>query len=61
MSKLDVKQINLNRRVMEDSTIESPYNAVLEDSDCDLPEQLFDRMPPDNVGHLPKSEKNRSK
>lgn len=61
MAKLDVNQINENRRVMEDSTIESPYVAVMSDTENDIPEKLFDSMPPDRVGFLPSNEKNRSK
>lgn len=61
MAKLDVNQINENRRVMEDSTIESPYVAVMSDTENDIPGKLFDSMPPDRVGFLPSNEKNRSK
>jgi hypothetical protein len=59
--RIDVDQINRNRRIMEDSTIDSPYIAPLEDSDADFPEMLFDRVPGDRVGHLPPNEKNRNK
>lgn len=59
--RIDTDQINKNRRLMNDSTVESPYNAVLEDSDSDLPEMLYDRVPGDRVGLMPSNEKQRSK
>jgi hypothetical protein len=62
MAKLDVKQINENRRIMDDSTIESPYVVDLSDTEFDIPEMLFaDNMPNDNVGFMPSNERNRSK
>lgn len=59
--RIDIDQINRNRRVMEDSTIDSPYIFPLEDSDADFPEYLYDRVPGDRVGLLPPNEKNRNK
>ena len=61
VGRIDVDQINTNRRIMQDSTIDSPYVQPLEDSDADFPEFLFDRVPGDRVGLLPPNEKNRSK
>jgi hypothetical protein len=60
MADLDSKQINKNRRVMDESTIESPYVPSLGDSDSDLPERLFeDNLPTDKVGFMPPNERNR--
>lgn len=59
MSRIDVGQINRNRRVSEDDVLESPLNAVMEDCDADFPEKLFDEMPGDRVGFLPSNEKKR--
>ncbi len=61
MAKLDVDQINENRRVMADSTVESPYNVLMDDTADDIPERLFDSMPRDKVGLMPSNERNRSK
>lgn len=57
MSKIDEAQLNRNRRVMAESTVESPYNAVMEDSTTDIPEHLFDSVPKDTSGLLPPSTK----
>jgi hypothetical protein len=62
MAKLNVEQINENRRIMEGSTIDSPYVALMDDTADDIPERLFDdNMPADKVGLMPPNEKNRSK
>jgi hypothetical protein len=61
MAKIDVQRINKNRRLMENSTIDSPYCPQIEDCDADYGEQLYGNMPPDKVGFLPANEKNRSK
>jgi hypothetical protein len=61
MAKIDVSQINENRRVMEDSTIDSPYVTVMSDTENDIPERLFDSAPEDRVGFMPANEKNRGK
>ena len=53
MAKLDTAQINKNRRVMADSTIESPYNAVIEDGDADYGERLYDQLPEDPLKQIP--------
>ena len=61
MPRIDVEQINQNRRISEDDVMDSPLNAVMEDCDADFPEMLFDRLPGDRVGLLPPNEKKRSK
>jgi hypothetical protein len=62
VAKLDVEQINKNRKEMDDSTIESPYVDTFADSDCDIPQRLFDsNMPADNVGFMPPNERKRGK
>lgn len=59
--KIDIRQIDTNRRIMADSTVESPYNAVFDDTGADFPEMLYDRVPGDKIGLLPPNEKERSK
>lgn len=54
--RIDVKQINRNRAVMEDSTIDSPYVAHFQDCDADFPERLYDNLPGDHVGFMPPTE-----
>ncbi len=61
MSRIDLDQINKNRRVMENSTVDSPYVAHIEDSDADYGEKLYDNVPGDRVGLMPPNEKNRNK
>ena len=53
MARIDVQQINRNKAVMQDSTVDSPYVAHFEDSDADFPERLYDNLPTDRVGLLP--------
>ena len=55
-----IKQIKRNRSVMEDSTIQSPYEPQIGDSDADYGEKLYDQMPQDKVGFMPSNEKKRS-
>jgi hypothetical protein len=60
VAKLDVNQIDKNRRTMDDSTIESPYVPSLSDADSDFQERLYgSNMPVDKVGFMPPNEKNR--
>jgi hypothetical protein len=63
MTKLDTEAIAKNRRTMENSTIDSPLCAQIEDSDSDYGVRLYggDNMPADQVGLMPPNEKNRSK
>jgi len=62
VAKLDIEQINKNRKTMDDSTIESPYVDSFADSDADFQQRLYgDNMPADNVGFMPPNEKNRGK
>ena len=61
MARIDTGAIDRNRRLMENSTIESPYVAQIEDSDADYGEQLYDNLPGDRIGLLPSNEKNRRK
>jgi hypothetical protein len=55
--RIDVEQIARNRRVMNDSVIDSPYVAHIEDSDADYGEYLYDNLPDDRVGFMPPTEK----
>jgi hypothetical protein len=50
VARIDTSQITRNRKVIADSTIESPYGIVMEDADADFPERLYDQMPDDRVG-----------
>ena len=59
--KIDVEAINRNRKLMEQSTIDGPYVAQIEDAEADYGQQLYGNMPVDQVGLMPKNEKNRSK
>ena len=61
MARIDETQINHNRRICQDDVLDSPQNAVMEDTDADFPEFLFDRVPGDRVGLIPPNEKKRSK
>jgi hypothetical protein len=61
MARIDADQINHNRRICQDDVLDSPQNTVMEDSDADFPEMLFDRVPGDRVGFLPPNERKRSK
>jgi hypothetical protein len=55
--RIDVDQINRNRRVMQDSTIDSPLVPQIEDGDADYGEKLYDNLPEDRVNLLPPTEK----
>ena len=62
MARLDTEAINRNRRLMENSTVEGPYVAQIEDEDSDYGERLYgDNMPADKVGFMPANERLRSK
>lgn len=62
MAGINVDAINANRRIMENSTIESPYVDTFADMEIDIPQRLFDdNMPADRVGLMPQNERNRSK
>jgi len=53
MAKIDVNQIDKNRRIVAQNTVESPYNAVFADADADFIERLYEQLPPDHIGILP--------
>lgn len=57
--RIDSDQIYKNRRTMDDSTLESPFNAEIEDGDADYGEYLFDNLPDDRVGFMPPTEKRK--
>jgi hypothetical protein len=61
MARIDMSEINRNRRVCADNTIESPFNAAMEDTDADYPQRLYDQLPEDNIGLMPTNERLRSK
>lgn len=57
-----IEDVKRNRRIMEESTIDSPYVPSLGDQATDTAEMLFDNnLPEDRVGFMPPNEKNRSK
>jgi hypothetical protein len=57
-----IEDVKRNRKVMDDSTVDSPYVPSLGDQAVDTAEMLFgDNLPEDNVGFMPSNEKNRSK
>jgi hypothetical protein len=53
MAKIDTNQIDRNRRTVANSTLESPWNTQIEDSDADFAQPLFDELPIDRVGFMP--------
>ena len=53
VARINTKMIDANRRLTAENTIESPYNAVFDDSEADYIERLYDQLPPDKVGFLP--------
>lgn len=53
MARINVDQINLNRRVMADSALESPYVTVISDEATDYAERLFGPLPANKVGLMP--------
>ena len=55
--RIDVEQLDRNRRVMNDSTIDSPFVVEIEAGDADYGEYLFDNLPGDRVGFMPAAEK----
>lgn len=57
MDGLNVKQINKNRRIMAESTIESPIEPIIGDGDADYGERLYDQLPPDKAGFMPPGNK----
>lgn len=58
--RIDSEQVARNRRVMNDSTIDSPYVAHIEDCDADYGEYLYDNLPTDRVGFMPPTEKQQN-
>lgn len=56
---IDVEQINRNRRVVADSTQETPFNEEIAAGDADYGEQLYDNLPIDKVGFMPGTKKGR--
>ena len=54
--RIDVDQLDRNRRVMNDSTIDSPFVVEIEAGDADYGEYLYDNLPADRVNLMPPTE-----
>jgi hypothetical protein len=54
MSRLDVEQINRNRKLAAGWTEDTPLEAAIDTCDADYAEILFTETPADKVGFLPK-------
>lgn len=50
--EINTAQIERNRRVMLDSTVDSPFVEEIIAGDADYSERLYDQMPADNIGLL---------
>ena len=57
--EIDVQQIERNRRLIEDSTRESPQNEEIMAGDADYGERLYDQLPQDRVGFMTNGHKRR--
>ena len=52
--RIDVGQIERNTRLIEDSTQDTPFNEEMMAGDADYGERLYDNLPVDKVGFMPK-------
>lgn len=50
---MDVKQIRENRKLMRESTIESPICPTIEDTDADYADRLYNQLPADELDFIP--------
>jgi hypothetical protein len=57
MARIDVEQINRNRKLVSNWTEDTPLEAALDTCDADYAENLFNNTPADRVGFLPKGTK----
>jgi hypothetical protein len=55
--KIDVEQIMRNRRLTEESNMETPFNEEIMAGEADYGERLYDQMPEDKVGFMPRWKK----
>jgi hypothetical protein len=55
--KIDTKQIDRNIRLTEDSLMETPFSEEIMAGDADYGERLYDQMPTDRVGFMPREKK----
>jgi hypothetical protein len=55
--RIDVEQIERNRRLTEESTQETPFNEEIMAGEADYGERLYDQMPEDKVGFMPRWKK----
>lgn len=56
-NEIDVPQIERNRRLTEDSNMETPFNEEIIAGDADYGERLYDQLPEDHVGFMPGNRK----
>jgi hypothetical protein len=54
---IDTEQIRRNIRVTQDSTQSSPFNEEIMAGSADYGEALYNNLPIDNVGFMPKGGK----
>ena len=55
--EIDVQQIERNRRLIEDSTRDSPQNEEILAGDANYGERLYGQLPEDRVGFMPGNKK----
>jgi hypothetical protein len=55
--RIDVEQINRNTRLMEESTNEGPLTEEIMAGEATYGEMLYDRLPEDKVGFMPRWKK----
>lgn len=52
--EIDVVQINRNRATALDSTQDTPFNEEIMAGDADYGDRLYNQLPKDKVGFMPK-------
>ena len=58
-NRIDVDQIERNRRLTEDNTVDSPFNEEIMAGEANYGERLYDQLPEDRVGFLPTNRKSQ--
>lgn len=57
--RIDVAQIDRNRRTMLDSTVDSPFVEEISAGEANYGEALYDNLPEDRVGFMTNGHKRR--
>lgn len=55
--RIDAGQIERNRRLTQESTQETPFNEEIMAGEADYGEALYDNLPEDKVGFMPRWKK----